>query len=174
MFQITDYKISEPKPKSKYNRTLGYINPNHNLMRYLFLFVFTFNFYLVSAQISFNTGNVQFDSDLNIINTHARTDLSAFRRDMRLSYNISEKKFDYMNTNLRMFPGEIYLTLEISRIAKVTLDEVLTVYKRHKSKGWGVIAKQLGIKPGSAEFHQLKNSTSTRNGKSKGKKHKNK
>jgi len=143
-------------------------------MRYLFLFVFTFNFYLVSAQISFNTGNVQFDSDLNIINTRARTDLSSFRTDMKLSYNISEKKFDYMNTNLRMFPGEIYLTLEISRIAKVSLDEVLTVYKRHKTKGWGVIAKELGIKPGSAEFHQLKNSTSTRNSKSKGKKHKNK
>ncbi|MFI0430272.1 hypothetical protein [Mariniflexile sp. HMF6888] len=144
-------------------------------MKYLFLFIFTFNFYLVSAQISFNTGNVQLDADLNIINTHARTDLSAFRTDMRLSYNVSEKKLDYMSTNLHMAFGEIYLSLEISRIAKVPLDEVLIVYKKHKSKGWGVIAKQLGIKPGSAEFHQLKNSTSTRKGKkSQGKKNKNK
>jgi hypothetical protein len=26
----------------------------------------------------------------------------------------------------------------------------------NKGKGWGVIAKNLGIKPGSAEFHALK------------------
>lgn len=143
-------------------------------MKHLFLFVFTFNFYLVSAQISFNTGNVQLDSDLNIINTQSRTDLSSFRSDMKLSYNVSEKKFDYMSVNLHMLPGEIYLSLEISRIAKVSLDEVLTVYKKHKSKGWGVIAKQLGIKPGSAEFHQLKNRTSVKKGKDQGKKHKNK
>jgi hypothetical protein len=30
------------------------------------------------------------------------------------------------------------------------------VYKQSKGKGWGVIAKELGIKPGSPEFHALK------------------
>jgi hypothetical protein len=146
-------------------------------MKNLFLFLFAFNFYLVSAQtISFNTGNVQFDSDLNIINTQARNDVSSFRRDMKLSYNVSEKKLDHMSVNLHMSFGEIYLSLEISRIAKVSLDEVLNVYKKHKSKGWGVIAKQLGIKPGSAQFHQLKNNASSKKGKGQGqgKKHKNK
>jgi hypothetical protein len=54
------------------------------------------------------------------------------------------------------------------------LDELLTVYSKHKSNGWGVIAKQLGIKPGSAEFHQLKNRARTNQGKGQGKKHKNK
>jgi hypothetical protein len=29
-------------------------------------------------------------------------------------------------------------------------------YQVHKGKGWGVIAKNLGIKPGSKEFHALK------------------
>ncbi len=141
-------------------------------MKNLFLFLFTLNFYLVSAQISFNTGNVHLDADLNIINTQARTDLSSFRTDMILSYNVSEKKLDYMGMNLGMVPGEMYLSLEISRIARVPLDDVLVVYRKHKSKGWGVIAKQLGIKPGSAEFHQLKNRASSKKGKSQVKKHK--
>lgn len=143
-------------------------------MKYLFLFVFTFNFYLVSAQISFHTGNVQLDADLNIINKHARTNLSSFRTDMKLSYNLSDNKFDYMNVNLGMVPGDMYLSLEISRIKRVSLDDVLIVYREHKSKGWGVIAKQLGIKPGSSEFHQLKNNASSKKAKSQGKKHKNK
>jgi len=141
-------------------------------MKNLFLFLFTFNFYLVSAQISFNTGNVQFDTDLNLINTQARSNLSSFRADMKVSYNVSEKKLDYMGVNLGMAPGEMYLAFEISRIARVSLDDVLTVYRKHKSKGWGVIAKQLGIKPGSAEFHQLKNRASSKKGKSPAKKNK--
>jgi len=142
-------------------------------MKHLFLFIFLFSFYSVSAQIYFNTGNVQLDADLNIINTRARNDPGSFRTDMKLSYNVSEKKLNYMSADLHMSFGEIYLSLEISRIVRVPLDEVLIIYKKHKSRGWGAIAKQLGIKPGSAEFHHLKNNTSSRKGKSQGKKHKN-
>jgi len=29
-------------------------------------------------------------------------------------------------------------------------------YRADKGKGWGVLAKSLGIKPGSKEFHALK------------------
>ncbi|UKM65935.1 hypothetical protein GSB9_02507 [Flavobacteriaceae bacterium GSB9] len=143
-------------------------------MKYLFLFVFLLSSFLVSAQTSFNTGSVRLDADINLINTQARTNMSAFRSDMQLSYNISEKKLNYMSANLNMTPGDIYLSLEISKIARVSLDRVLPVYQTHRSKGWGVIAKQLGIKPGSAEFHQLKNGTKAKKGKGRGKKHKNK
>jgi hypothetical protein len=50
---------------------------------------------------------------------------------------------------------------------------VLKEYKTSKGKGWGVIAKSLGIKPGSAEFQALKNGQDLFNGnkgKEKGKK----
>jgi hypothetical protein len=33
---------------------------------------------------------------------------------------------------------------------------VLDVYRSQKSKGWGAVAKTLGIKPGSPAFHALK------------------
>ena len=36
------------------------------------------------------------------------------------------------------------------------LDTVLATYRTRKSQGWGAMAKNLGIKPGSAEFHALK------------------
>ena len=44
-------------------------------------------------------------------------------------------------------------------LAKATHRPVLTVaerYKKNPGKGWGVVAKDLGIKPGSSEFHELK------------------
>jgi hypothetical protein len=34
---------------------------------------------------------------------------------------------------------------------------VIEQYRSSKGKGWGVLAKSLGIKPGSKEFHALKN-----------------
>ena len=49
-------------------------------------------------------------------------------------------------------------------------DEVLREYKENKGKGWGVIAKNLGIKPGSREFHELKDDDSGMIALAKGKK----
>ncbi|GAA3579306.1 hypothetical protein GCM10022395_29920 [Snuella lapsa] len=60
-------------------------------MKYLFLVIFSFSFYLVPAQITFNTGSVQLDSDLQNINTQARLDLNLFNKEMHVSYNVSEK-----------------------------------------------------------------------------------
>jgi len=139
-------------------------------MRNLLLLFLVFSAYSASSQIAFNTGNAQLDSDLNALNLSAKSDLGAFKTDMKLSYNVSDKKFDYMRVTLKMAPGEIYLALEIAKIAKKPVDDVLKVYKTDKSKGWGYIAKQLGIKPGSAEFHQLKNNTKAKKDKSANKK----
>ena len=49
-------------------------------------------------------------------------------------------------------------------------DEVLREYKENYGKGWGVIAKNLGIKPGSREFHELKDDDSGMIALAKGKK----
>ena len=49
-------------------------------------------------------------------------------------------------------------------------DEVLGEYKENNGKGWGVIAKNLGIKPGSREFHELKDDDSGMIALAKGKK----
>lgn len=139
-------------------------------MRKLLLLFLTFSVYSASAQISFNTGDSQWDSDLNVINAYASADFGAFTADMKLTYNVTEEKIELMKVGLGMAPGEIYLALEISKTAKISLDNVLSIYKTDKSKGWGYIAKQAGIKPGSAEFHQLKNGASSKKEKESGKK----
>lgn len=49
------------------------------------------------------------------------------------------------------------MAAEISILCGRPVDRVVVVYQKHKNKGWGYIAKQLGIKPGSAKFKALKN-----------------
>ena len=55
-----------------------------------------------------------------------------------------------------MEPADVYMVVEIAGIQKITVEKVVESYKKNKGKGWGVIAKELGIKPGSKEFKELK------------------
>lgn len=118
------------------------------------------------AQIAFKSGNAELDADLNNINVNAKLDLGKFKADLSLNYDVSGPKIDAL-FSLNMEPAEVYMALEIGAITGKPTDEVVNVYKAKKDKGWGVIAKELGIKPGSAEFHALKNKTKGKTGKGK-------
>lgn len=119
------------------------------------------------SQVVFNTGSSELDADLLIINTSGQNDQSGFKSDMTLSFAVSVKTIDHM-FSLNMQPGEVYISLEIARIVKRPVEDVLSVYKVHKAKGWGYIAKEMGIKPGSAEFHALKGNSKSKGSKMKG------
>ena len=118
------------------------------------------------AQLNFNTGSSELDADLKIINSDAKADMSSFKTDLSVEFKVSTKKIDQM-LSMKMEPGEVYLALEIAKIAKREIDDVLKVYKANKDKGWGYIAKQMGIKPGSPEFHALKGDSKNKSAKGK-------
>ncbi len=53
-------------------------------------------------------------------------------------------------------PADAFMVLQLARMLGLPYERVLPVYTTHRGQGWGVIAKELGIKPGSPEFHALK------------------
>ncbi len=53
-------------------------------------------------------------------------------------------------------PGQAFMLFQLGHWSHQPIERVLTVYDSHKKKGWGAMAKELGIQPGSAEFHALK------------------
>jgi len=95
------------------------------------------------------------DSFLGEINVSANSDLGGFRADLSATFGVSSGEVDGL---FRIFksPADVYITLRIGQVADVRIDRVVDQYRSHKGQGWGVIAKNLGIKPGSAEFHALK------------------
>lgn len=124
---------------------------------------------VLTAQIDFKLGSVELNTDLNKINGEAKVNIGGFKADLKLGYKISDKTFDGM-VKLGMQPAEMYLACEIGKIANKPVSSVVDSYKRNKGKGWGVIAKEMGIKPGSPAFHQLKGSAKGKKDKmSKGK-----
>lgn len=117
----------------------------------------------------YNTGDTQLNASLVKIDDDAKLNFTAFKADMSLSYNVSERKIDSWSVEFGMKAGDIYLALEIAKITKKPIEDVIKIYQSDKSKGWGYMAKQLGIKPGSPEFHALKGNADTRAKKNKSK-----
>ncbi len=112
---------------------------------------------LVNAQvISFNprTGDVEMDNVLKDINVKAQADINLFKQDISVKFEIAKNKIENLLTV--MAPGDIYMAAEVSNIIHKPIETVSETYSKNKGKGWGEIAKELGIKPGSKEFHEMK------------------
>lgn len=125
---------------------------------------------LVNAQIvSFNprTGDLDMDNVLKDINTKAQTDIKAFKDQVSTKFNLAKDKVESL-LNV-MAPGDVFMVAQTAEITHKPVETVADTYKKNKDKGWGAIAKELGIKPGSKEFHELKNKTKEHKGKSKDK-----
>ena len=129
-----------------------------------------------NGQINFRTGDTNLDAELNVSNTEAERDLPLFKKNLTLEFGVTAPKIESLLKIMQ--PAEALLAIRISVVAKKSLDLVMQIYKVDKDKGWGYIAKQLGIKPGSPEFHALKGKKKTvakpkgsnGNGNAKGKK----
>ncbi len=117
----------------------------------------------------YNTGDDELNKSLLTIDADAKLDFGVFKVDLSLSYDITEKKIEYLSVDIEMSAGDIYMSLELAKITEKSIDLVVEVYQANKTKGWGVIAKELGIKPGSPEFHARKGKAKDKGSKEKGK-----
>lgn len=120
---------------------------------------------------SFRTGDTELDANLKIVNTDGNRDLPAFKASLTQTFNVPMPKVEAA-FKVGMSPGDALMAFQISNITRRPIEDVITVYKKSKSKGWGAMAKEMGIKPGSAEFHALKGKVKEKskgNGKSKDK-----
>jgi len=117
----------------------------------------SFAFAQVGARISFNTGDNEIESHLNDVNVYASADISLFRKDLTLSFHASNYDMDRYLVKERIQPADIYYGYVISFTTGRSFPLVMKMYK--EKKGWGSVAKELGIKPGSDQFHALKNNT---------------
>jgi len=116
----------------------------------LFLFLILSSF----AHYAFAGGGL--DVSKGKIDARAKVDLGKIKTEVGVRYDITKNKFEILYGKFGMSAGDIVIAAEISKKTGRDIDDVCEKYKSHKGNGWGNLAKQLGIKPGSAEFHQLK------------------
>ena len=95
------------------------------------------------------------DGFLNSVNIQARADMNGFSARLSTQFGIPEVQVRTVIGTVRE-PADAFMCLQLGQWTHQPPEQVVRVYKANQGKGWGVIAKSMGIKPGSAEFHALK------------------
>ena len=88
-------------------------------------------------------------------NIKAKAGPDGFRAQLSTRFNIGNAEVQVVLGNVDS-PADAYLVFRLGEMSSKPVDYVLKKYKTEKNKGWGVLAKSLGIKPGSKEFQALK------------------
>lgn len=126
---------------------------------------------LLVSSSSALAGDFDWMQDFNI---RAEADPSGFRARIAARFHIGDVQINAVLSNVER-PADAYMVLRLGEMSSHPTEYVIAKYKSGKGNGWGALAKSLGIKPGSKEFHALKNGSDLydnggrSNGKGKGK-----
>jgi len=113
----------------------------------------SFMFLIISSATIVSAGDFDWIKDLNI---QAQADLSGFKATLATRFKIGNTEINAVLSNVPD-PAEAYMVLRLGEMSSRPTEYVIEQYKSGKNKGWGALAKSLGIKPGSREFEALKN-----------------
>lgn len=95
------------------------------------------------------------DEFLHNLNVHAQADPEGFSATLSSQFHVSGTEVEVVLGAVHD-PADAFMVLQLGQMSRQPTDAVMSVYQNHAGKGWGAIAQELGIKPGSAEFHALK------------------
>lgn len=89
------------------------------------------------------------------LNVQAHSDLPGFKARIAAQFGVPAPRVEAVFAHVSS-PADLFMTFQLGQMAHMPPETVLKTYRVSSKKGWGAMAKELGIKPGSAEFHALK------------------
>jgi hypothetical protein len=105
--------------------------------------------------ISFGTALADLDGFLSGLNNQARDDRNDYGVRLSVQFGVPLPQVHSLLGRVQS-PADAFMCLQLGRMTNMPPERVFQSYSSNRGKGWGVIAQELGIKPGSAEFHALK------------------
>lgn len=121
-------------------------------------------FCLVSPLTAFADG---LDVFLSNVNVQARVSLPDFSAKISAQFGVPLVQVQAVIGSVRE-PADAFMVFQLGQMSGRSPDQVMAVYRPNQGKGWGAVAQELGIKPGSDDFHALKNGNLSFTGKSSG------
>jgi hypothetical protein len=107
--------------------------------------------FLLASSAAF-AGDFEWLQNLNI---KAEANPSGFRAELATRFKVGNTEINAIIGNMAK-PADAYMVLRLAEMSHQPTDHVIAQYRSGRGQGWGVLAKSLGIKPGSPEFHALK------------------
>jgi hypothetical protein len=93
---------------------------------------------------------------LDNLNVEARADMHGYCVKLSTQFGVSLPQVQAVSQKVGA-PADAFMCFQLGHMSRNPYDKVVQTYQTHRGQGWGAIAKSLGIKPGSPEFHALKN-----------------
>ena len=143
-------------PQSKFKK--------ENMMKLIKMLFMVLMVLLLVSSIT-EAGDFDWVKDFNI---KAEVDPSGFRARLAARFKIGNVEIEAVLSNVEK-PADAYMVFRLGEMSRQSTGYVVEKYKAGKGKGWGALAKSLGIKPGSKEFHALKRDHDLYEAKPKGK-----
>ncbi len=88
-------------------------------------------------------------------NLSASSDPGAFRTRLGSRFGVDELQIQFVLNRMAQ-PADAYLVFYLGEVCHHPPLYIIEQYEARGRRGWGELAHQLGIKPGSPEFHELK------------------
>ncbi|MFP4560498.1 MAG: hypothetical protein ACLFRB_08960 [Thiohalorhabdus sp.] len=92
---------------------------------------------------------------LKEINVRAEADRSGFLARIAARFEVEDVRVRAVLSKVER-PADAYMVFRLGELSGRSPGYILERYRAHGEQGWGALAKRLGIKPGSREFHALK------------------
>ena len=105
---------------------------------------------------------------MDSFNVMAATDSSGFRIRLATRFHVGDAQVQTVIGNVGN-ASDAYMIFRFGELSHRPINEVISIYHAHRKNGWGEMAKHLGIKPGSNEFHALKRGHDMEGGHDRGK-----
>ncbi len=115
----------------------------------VFLFILFFQFVFINSA---QAGDADWLKKLSI---EAKADGSGIKAKLATRFNLGGVKVNAVLSNVNGVE-DAYMVMRMAEMSGHDTGYVVEQYQANKGKGWGVLAKRLGIKPGSREFHNLR------------------
>ena len=103
------------------------------------------------------------DAFLDSLNVQAKADMNGFAAKVSAQFGAPLTQVQTVISTVKQ-PADAFMVFQLGQMARRPPETVMHTYMANRGKGWGVIAKDLGIKPGSPEFHALKRGDLVLNG----------
>ena len=93
---------------------------------------------------------------LKSLSVEAKSDESGFKTKLAARFQVGNVKINAVVGDVGGNYADAYMVLRLAEMSRQKVETVVEQYQANRDRGWGVLAKSLGIKPGSRQFHALK------------------
>ena len=102
------------------------------------------------------SGDAWVDQALGDINEYGKRYRGSFIDELVRYYAAPRDYVTQLLVDEHWAPGDVYYACAIGDVIGRSCRYVAEAWQRDHGEGWGALAQRLGIEPGSAEFHRLK------------------